>query len=592
MTSILTNTSAIVALQTLRSIHSCLADTQQQVSSGLRVANASDNAAYWSIATTMRSDEKAMGAVQDAIGLGAAKVDTAYSAMESTIDVLTEFRAKLVAAKEPGVDRAKIQAELEELKEQTVSIAKSASFNGVNWLNTNINDMYDERQVMTTVVSSFTRSVKNGVTVNTMDVDLSSISLFNSTGGGLLQTDPRNVGSIGGIRPAFNFGSAGSFPLDNFPVDSPLDFNAPGAEISFKLLLDKDRDDGTGLQYLPGPYDGGYTTPVISITKNDVDAYNPSLGGIISTDTQFSGILNQKLVPLGAFIDSNYRMEDPDNPGHWIDDPARMGIRTLEKYGDGSYVEIFNLSSTGVSTGGLKEGSDYGSRGSGMELAFVPFTAFKDAKDENKDGADDGITISFSFSVNGKTPTSYTFDRTYVNDLLGKTDGQIATADEMVTLLHSFLDADWPNLIIELTASGNVLIEFDPDVDRAWGERTRIAFSHFRVSNEPLGRDFLDIDIEQNPDWADRYITDLETMTAKVIDGAATLGSLRSRIDMQTDFAKKLMDNYRSGVSRLVDADMNETSARLKALQTQEQLGIQALQIANSSADNIMQLFR
>ena len=100
MTSILTNTAALSALQTLRAISSNLGKTQEAVSSGLRVATAADNAAYWSISTGMRSDSSAMRAVQDAIGLGIAKVDTAYSAMESTIDVLSEFHAKLVAAKE------------------------------------------------------------------------------------------------------------------------------------------------------------------------------------------------------------------------------------------------------------------------------------------------------------------------------------------------------------------------------------------------------------------------------------------------------------------------------------------------------------
>lgn len=134
MTSIITNNGATAALQTLRAVGGDLTKTQQQVSSGLRVAKASDNAAYWSISTTMRSDQMAMSAVQDAVGLGIAKVDTAYVAMDSTINVLTEFPAKLVAAKEPGVDRAKIQTELEALKDQTVSIAQSASFNGVNWL--------------------------------------------------------------------------------------------------------------------------------------------------------------------------------------------------------------------------------------------------------------------------------------------------------------------------------------------------------------------------------------------------------------------------------------------------------------------------
>lgn len=137
MTSILTNMAAMAALQTLRTIGANMADTQRQVSSGLRVQAAADNAAYWSISTTMRSDNMALSAVSDALGLGAAKVDVAYAGMESTADVLSEFRAKLVAAKEDGLDKGKIQTELDQLKDQLLSIATSASFNGVNWLNTN-----------------------------------------------------------------------------------------------------------------------------------------------------------------------------------------------------------------------------------------------------------------------------------------------------------------------------------------------------------------------------------------------------------------------------------------------------------------------
>ena len=76
MTSIITNNSAMVALSTLRSVNSNLETTQNAVSSGLRISKASDNAAYWSIATTMKSDKAADSAVSDALGVGAAVIDT------------------------------------------------------------------------------------------------------------------------------------------------------------------------------------------------------------------------------------------------------------------------------------------------------------------------------------------------------------------------------------------------------------------------------------------------------------------------------------------------------------------------------------
>src|SRR6218665_1130138 len=134
MTSMMTNAAAMAALQTLRDINGKMETTQQRISSGYRVETAKDNAAYWSIATTMRSDNKAISTVQDALGLGAAKTDTAYTGLNSAIDVVTEIKAKLVAAREPGVDKLKINKELTELKNQLVSISESASFSGENWL--------------------------------------------------------------------------------------------------------------------------------------------------------------------------------------------------------------------------------------------------------------------------------------------------------------------------------------------------------------------------------------------------------------------------------------------------------------------------
>ncbi|MGG7516275.1 flagellin [Allorhizobium undicola] len=174
MTSIITNNSAISALNTLRSISSEMSTTQNRISSGYKVENASDNAAYWSIATTMRSDNKALGAVQDAIGLGAAKTDTAYTGMEAAIDVVSDIKAKLVAAREPGVDKDKINKELTELKNQLTSISKSASFNGENWL-------YSDSAAGSTqeMVGSFVRDASGNVSVKTITFDTSDSMLIN-----------------------------------------------------------------------------------------------------------------------------------------------------------------------------------------------------------------------------------------------------------------------------------------------------------------------------------------------------------------------------------------------------------------------------
>ncbi len=195
MTSINTNTSAQAALQTLRNVNQNLNSTQNHVSSGYRVEKASDNAAYWSIATTMRSDNKALSAVSDALGVGAAKVDTAYTAMDSAIDVVGEIKAKLVAATENGVDKAKVQEEISQLQQQLLSVAQSASFNGENWV--------AGASGTKSVVSSFVRDGSNAVSITTTDYVLDSGSAGNvlfGMSGGSVETSTGILGSsVGGV---------------------------------------------------------------------------------------------------------------------------------------------------------------------------------------------------------------------------------------------------------------------------------------------------------------------------------------------------------------------------------------------------------
>ena len=198
MTSILTNNSAMAALQTLRGISSNLQSTQQAVSSGLRISKASDNAAYWSIATSMKSDNSALGAVSDALGLGAAKVDTASTAVTSAIDIVGQIKDKLVTAMEPSVDKKSVQEEIGQLQQQLQSVAQSASFNGENWVMAQNGDS-------ASVVSSFIRGTNGTVSVSTtsyaFDTGATGNVLFGSSGGtidttsGILGTSDGSVGA-------------------------------------------------------------------------------------------------------------------------------------------------------------------------------------------------------------------------------------------------------------------------------------------------------------------------------------------------------------------------------------------------------------
>jgi flagellin len=218
MTSILTNNSAMAALQTLRSVNNDLSDTQNAVSSGLRVEKASDNAAYWSIATTMKSDNGALSAVSDALGMGAAKVDTAYTAVESSIDVVSEIKAKLVAATEDGVDKDKINDEIKQLQQQLISVSSSASFNGENWVSGSVGTTQS-------VVSSFIRTA-GGVSVST--------SGYTSTASDFLFTDDSiGILDMGG---AVSGDSISAFTISSASTKGDIDNLITDTETALKSM--------------------------------------------------------------------------------------------------------------------------------------------------------------------------------------------------------------------------------------------------------------------------------------------------------------------------------------------------------------------
>ena len=97
--------------------------------------------------------------------------------------------------------------------------------------------------------------------------------------------------------------------------------------------------------------------------------------------------------------------------------------------------------------------------------------------------------------------------------------------------------------------------------------------------------------------WED---LDLEEMTAQGVQDAitsfttslSTLGTQSKSMDRQLTFVSKLRDSLETGVGNLVDADLAKESALLTALQTKQQLGVQALSIANSSSQIMLSLFR
>ncbi|MDZ7925661.1 MAG: flagellin [Agrobacterium sp.] len=450
MTSILTNVAAMSALQTLRSIGQNMEATQDRVSSGQRVGEASDNAAYWSIATTMRSDNGALSAVQDALGLGAAKVDTAYSGMESSIEVVKQIKNKLVAAREPGVDKSKIQEEISQLQDQLKSISSSSSFSGENWLQAKISDGTSNLTNITKqVVGSFIRDSGGNVSVKTINVALTADTVLFDTSSGAAN------GKQGILDSFAYYSKSGTYDL-------------------FKLTAG--------------------ATAAAATTK------------VVAAETYTEAQLKASSIGNGAAI-ANYEV-------------MANGLAVVKT---------------------AAAGSPIAATGTYLKIADDKFVKIVSA------------TAGAPAAVDGPTAP-------VVNTSIGSVGG-----------VAVYLDQGNPSTADALTYS---LTSLDITKDLV-GSFTNTDGSALSANQ-----------------YLDAMMSFVDKQLQSMISASADLGSVKMRIELQENFVNKLTDSLDKGIGRLVDAEMNEESTKLKALQTQQQLAVQALSIANNDSQSILSLFR
>jgi flagellin len=288
MSSINTNLSAMTALQSLKTTQGALNKTQGQISTGLRVGEASHNASYWSIATQMKSDNGALGAVKDAIGQSKAMINTFTSAMDKTLSYLNKMKEGLVTATQPGADLAKIQGEFDAHIEGMKSAAVSASFNGQNWLANSTGSVE--------LVTSY--DGKNNK-VNTLSIDTSKTNLINTDATGDVV-----VGATGGL-----LGTSGATGADGttvLPAIMSIDLNAAGVDIAAALeAVDK------------------------AIT--DVTAASSMLGAnkaLLETQEEFIGVLSDSLeAGVSTFVDAD--MNEASTRLQALQTQQQLGVQAL-----------------------------------------------------------------------------------------------------------------------------------------------------------------------------------------------------------------------------------------------------------------------
>jgi flagellin len=137
--SMITNASAMAALQNLNATNAQLAQTQTRINTGLKVSSAKDNGAIWAIAQNQRADIASYGSVTDSLNRVSSSIDVAISAGETISDLLTQMKAKALAASDVSLDttaRGLMNEDFMALRDQIKKTIDNASFNGANLLKT------------------------------------------------------------------------------------------------------------------------------------------------------------------------------------------------------------------------------------------------------------------------------------------------------------------------------------------------------------------------------------------------------------------------------------------------------------------------
>lgn len=497
MSSILTNKSAMVALQTLKSINSNLASTQAEISTGKSVASAKDNASVWAISKVMESDVKGFKGISDSLALGESTVAVARTAAETVTDLLTEIKGKVVAAQESNVDRDKIQTDIVALRDQIKSVVGAAQFNGLNLVQ-GTDDV--------NVLSSLDR--KSDGTVAASDITVNRQDLSTSAG---------TYGSVGDLS-GNGARSAATITNTNNTITLAIAAETDASDNAFTLDV-----GGTTISIASGEMAG-------SSTQNDVAA-----------------LINAKL----------------------------------------NAANIVGISSTV----------------SGDTVTIASSRAFEDvAVSALKDGVGTGVTLSAT-SITERAE-NITFENSKVNDgdgyrltvgsstvtyVAGKNETMEDVARGLKTAVDALGNSNLSTTVAKDESTGKWQLRIDNDGSSSVALSTLAGTQKGTASGGLFGLDNIDVTTNAG---ADAALANVETLINNSIDAAAAFGSVQGRIETQSEFVSKLTDSLKAGIGAMVDADMEETSARLQALQVQQQLGVQSLSIANQSPQSILSLFR
>jgi flagellin len=308
MSSLLTNPSAMTALQTLTLTMKALQGVQNHISTGLRIASAADNAAYWSIATTMRSDSSVLSTITDSLHMGASTVQVANKGLQDALTVMSKIKSDLASAANPGVDRVKIQADISQQQQALRSVATSAAFNGQNWLY--IDSGEAGHNYTKGIISSYSRDSSSNIDVGYILVNIAQVALIDKNLGKTVtayssEAMPTTAMTATGTTDGADGTSAGDTVTGRIAWDATLSqFTVtPDGSATARSIPFEGTDDNGG-QYITTAFDGKKAT--LTHTAATTDANGNAVPENFSIKYEASGLLDRPDTSfVGTYTDSN-----------------------------------------------------------------------------------------------------------------------------------------------------------------------------------------------------------------------------------------------------------------------------------------------
>jgi len=523
MSSILTNNSAMVALQTLKSINSSLAKTQDEISTGKAVASAKDNAAVWAISKVMEADVNGFKGISESLSLGESTVAVARNAAETVTDLLTDIKGKIVAAQEENVDRTKIQTDINALREQIASVLDAAQFNGKNLVNN-----FDE----STILSSLDRAGSGDVSASYIRFDGQNLT---STSGTLETSSALN--RIGTLSDAGVYTVGAGATLSN-------------AANSATVTLATDLDAGDTLTI-------DFADQQFTYTNNGASA----LAIADLDDIVAAGLANLGVEGVSTAVSS-------------------AGVVTVSSTNSFEAITIQGSSPTTTVNVDPDAGGSQSAAGTGNAATLVARAETISLGGAGNTGGVVNDGDGFQIALDGRTFNYVAKDGDTLNDVATGLKRVIdAGGFEGVSVkVNLSQDPTTAPPTIQIDNSGSSAVSLTVD-DGSGG----------LASGGLVGLDGIDVTTSEG---AQNALDNIESLIQTSINAAAEFGSIQSRVETQAEFIGKLTDALKSGIGALIDADMEAASARLQALQVQQQLGTQSLTIANQAPQNILALFR